>query len=184
MSRCAARGKVWRVTFCASTPTFTETTSSSPSMERSIANTPTSAWATRSASADKRYKRGFALRAYQPSPRRVYQPAALPWNVTNDAWYGTTSAPYQHLAAAAFRTVENRVPMVRAANTGISAIIDADGRIRWQGPLFETLWHVDDISWPGVRTFYTRYGDVFVWPCTALTVIALLIGIARRRRAA
>jgi hypothetical protein len=46
MARCAARGKVWRVTFCASTPTFTEMTSSSPSMEPSIANTPTSAWAT------------------------------------------------------------------------------------------------------------------------------------------
>src|SRR5262245_7807137 len=58
-------------------------------------------------------------------------------NVTNDAWYGNTSAPYQHLAQAAFRTVENRVPMVRAANTGISAVIDADGQIRWEGPLFE-----------------------------------------------
>src|SRR5262249_15539641 len=104
-------------------------------------------------------------------------------NVTNDAWYGTTSAPYQHLAQAAFRTVENRVPMVRAANTGISAIIDADGRIRWQGPLFETLWHVDDISWPGVRTFYTRYGDVFVWACVVVSVVSLLLGIARRRGA-
>lgn len=104
-------------------------------------------------------------------------------NVTNDAWYGDTSAPYQHLAQAAFRTVENRVPMVRAANTGISAIIDSDGRIRWQGPLFEMLWHVDDISWPGVRTIYTRYGDVFVWACVAVTVGAILLGVTARRRA-
>ncbi len=103
-------------------------------------------------------------------------------NVTNDAWYGDTSAPYQHLAQAAFRTVENRVPMVRAANTGISAIIDADGRIRWQGPLFEMLWHVDDIRWPGVRTIYTRYGDVFVWLCVVATVAAIAIGIRSRRR--
>src|SRR5262249_26632258 len=103
-------------------------------------------------------------------------------NVTNDAWYGTTSAPYQHLAQATFRTVENRVPMVRAANTGISAIIDADGRIRWQGPLFEMLWHVDDIRWTGVRTFYTRFGDVFVWACVILTVLALAVGATRRRR--
>ncbi len=104
-------------------------------------------------------------------------------NVTNDAWYGNTSAPYQHLAQAAFRTVENRVPMVRAANTGISAVIDADGRIRWQGPLFEMLAHVDEIHWPGVRTFYTRYGDVFVWLCVVATVAAIARGLASRRRA-
>jgi len=103
-------------------------------------------------------------------------------NVTNDAWYGNSSAPYQHLAQAAFRTVENRVPMVRAANTGISAIIDADGRIRWQGPLFEMLWHVDDIRWPGIRTIYTRYGDVFVWLCVVVTAGAFLLGVRARRR--
>src|SRR5262245_34064655 len=103
-------------------------------------------------------------------------------NVTNDAWYGDTSAPYQHLAQAAFRTVENRVPMVRAANTGISAIIDSDGRIRWQGPLFEMLWHVDEIRWPGVRTFYTRYGDVFVWACVVVTVAAIGLGLRSRRQ--
>jgi len=103
-------------------------------------------------------------------------------NVTNDAWYGDSSAPYQHLAQAAFRTVENRVPMVRAANTGISAVIDADGRIRWQGPLFETLWHVDDIRWPGIRTIYTRYGDVFVYLCVLVTAGAFLVGMTARRR--
>jgi len=102
-------------------------------------------------------------------------------NVTNDAWYGNTSAPYQHLAQAAFRTVENRVPMVRAANTGISAVIDADGQIRWEGPLFETLWHVDEVRWSGIRTFYTRYGDVFVWLCVLVTVVAIVVGVRRRR---
>jgi apolipoprotein N-acyltransferase len=104
-------------------------------------------------------------------------------NVTNDAWYGNTSAPYQHLAQATFRTVENRVPMVRAANTGISAIIDADGRIRWQGPLFEMLWHVDEIRWPGMRTIYTRFGDAFVWLCVVVTVAAILFGVTSRWRA-
>src|SRR5262249_12478547 len=105
-------------------------------------------------------------------------------NVTNDAWYGNTSAPYQHLAQAAFRTVENRVPMVRAANTGISAIIDADVQSPGEGPLFETLWHVDEIRWPGIRTFYTRYGDVFVWLCVLVTVVAIVVGVRRRRAAA
>jgi apolipoprotein N-acyltransferase len=103
-------------------------------------------------------------------------------NVTNDAWFGRTSAPYQHLAQDTFRAIENRVPMVRAANTGISAIINADGQIRWQGPLFEMLWHVDEINWTGVRTFYTRFGDVFVWGCVLVTAAAIAYGRARRAR--
>ena len=100
-------------------------------------------------------------------------------NITNDAWYGRTGAPAQHLIQAQFRTVENRVPMVRAANTGISAVIDADGRVRWQGPIFETLWHVDTVDWPGVRTFYTAYGDVFVWACVAAVAAAIVVGVLR-----
>ena len=101
-------------------------------------------------------------------------------NITNDAWFGRTSAPYQHLAQATLRAVENRVPLVRVANTGISAVIDSDGRIRWQGPLEEAIQHVDEISWPGVRTFYTRFGDVFAWGCALVTIVALAIGSTRR----
>ena len=100
-------------------------------------------------------------------------------NITNDAWYGRTSAPYQHLAQVTFRAVENRVPLVRSANTGISAFIDPDGRIRWQGPLYETAWHVDEVSWPGVRTFYTRFGDVFAWACALVTLAAVGWGTRR-----
>lgn len=103
-------------------------------------------------------------------------------NITNDAWFGRTSAPHQHLAQDTFRAIENRVPFVRAANTGISAVIDADGRIRWQGPLFEMLWHVDEITWSGVRTFYTRHGDVFVWACVLATLAGLLLGLRARAR--
>ena len=102
-------------------------------------------------------------------------------NVTNDAWYGPTSAPHQHLAQATIRAVENRVPLVRAANTGISAIVDPDGRIRWRSPLFETLQHVDEIAWPGVRTFYTRFGDVFAWVCAAISTLAIAWGVTRAR---
>lgn len=94
-------------------------------------------------------------------------------NITNDAWYGRTAAPHQHLVQASFRAIENRVPLVRAANTGISAVVDFDGRIRWQGPLFEMLWQVEEISWTGVRTFYTRFGDVFVWLCALVTALGV-----------
>ena len=50
-------------------------------------------------------------------------------NITNDAWFGPTDEPYQHLALAVFRAVEHRTPMVRAVNTGVSAAIDANGRV-------------------------------------------------------
>ena len=102
-------------------------------------------------------------------------------NITNDAWYGPTSAPHQHLAQATFRAIENRVPLVRAANTGISAIVDPDGRISWRGPLFETIFHVDEIAWPGVRTFYTRFGDLFAWTCALASLAAIGYGAAKGR---
>jgi apolipoprotein N-acyltransferase len=101
-------------------------------------------------------------------------------NITNDAWYGHTGAPYQHLVQASFRAIENRVPIVRAANTGISAIIEPDGRIAWQGPLFQMLPHTDDVRWAHVRTFYTRFGDVFVWLCVLVTALGVIVAGARK----
>jgi apolipoprotein N-acyltransferase len=101
-------------------------------------------------------------------------------NVTNDAWYGRTSAPRQHLVQATFRTIENRVPMVRAANTGISAVIGADGRLVWTGPQDQLVWHVAEVSYGATRTFYTRFGDVFVWLCVLVTLAAIARGSWRR----
>jgi apolipoprotein N-acyltransferase len=103
-------------------------------------------------------------------------------NITNDAWYGRTAAARQHLAQATFRAVENRVPLVRAANTGISAVIDADGRVRWQSDLFETTWHAEEITWTGVRTFYARHGDVFAWACALASLGAFGYGARRAWR--
>jgi len=94
-------------------------------------------------------------------------------NITNDAWFGRSSAPYQHLVMEAMRAVENRVPLVRAANTGFSAVISPDGQIRAQTPLYKTTLLVEDLAWPQVNSFYTRYGDVFVYLC-ALTAVGML----------
>jgi len=113
--------------------------------------------------------------------RFVHDGADFLVNITNDAWYGPTSAPHQHLAQATFRAIELRVPLVRAANTGISALVDPDGRIRWRGPLFETIFHVDEIAWPGVETFYARFGDVFAWGCALIVLAAVVVGATRRR---
>jgi apolipoprotein N-acyltransferase len=101
-------------------------------------------------------------------------------NITNDAWFGRTSAPYQHLAMAAFRAVENNVYMVRAANTGISAIIEPSGRIAESAGLYVDAAFVGRIRPGGGRTFYTRYGDVFAWLCAAAA--AACVAAARRRR--
>jgi apolipoprotein N-acyltransferase len=91
--------------------------------------------------------------------------------ITNDAWFGKTSAPYQHLAQATFRSIENRMWLVRAANTGISAFVDPWGRIRKASGLFtrEVLAEEIDLR-GGAMTFYTQYGDVFAIFCSLLGI--------------
>lgn len=100
--------------------------------------------------------------------------------ITNDAWYGRTGAPYQFLAITQMRSAETGVWTVRAANTGVSAVIDSGGRIRDQIPIFEPGFIVADVP---VRaqigeedgTFYVRHGDVFARAiCLLLGVIGLL----------
>jgi apolipoprotein N-acyltransferase len=107
--------------------------------------------------------------------------AELLVNVTNDAWYGTTSAPYQHLAMAALRAVENRRYMVRAANTGVTAVVDARGRILERTRLFDTTVLVREVPLIAETTFYTRHGDLFAHACAA-AALALLAATARRAR--
>ena len=106
--------------------------------------------------------------------------AELLVNVTNDAWYGRTSAPYQHLAMAAFRAVENRKYLVRAANTGITAVVDPWGRVLEPTGLFESTVLVRDVPFVPGGTFYSRFGDVFAWTCAA-AALAVLAATFRRR---
>jgi apolipoprotein N-acyltransferase len=82
--------------------------------------------------------------------------------ITNDAWFGKTSAPYQHLAQATFRSIENRVWLVRAANTGISAFVDPWGRIHSASGLFTRQVLAEEITLKDDKmTFYARHGDLF-----------------------
>ena len=105
--------------------------------------------------------------------RFVANGANLLVNITNDAWFGRSSAPYQHLVMEAMRAVENRVPLVRAANTGFSAVVSLDGQIRAQTSLYETTLLIEDLSWPQVTSFYSYYGDVFAYVCALAAVIML-----------
>ncbi|HET9315304.1 MAG TPA: apolipoprotein N-acyltransferase [Vicinamibacteria bacterium] len=102
-------------------------------------------------------------------------------NITNDGWYGRSSAPYQHLAMASFRAVENGKYLVRAANTGISAVVDPRGRVVEKTPLFEATVLVRDVPFVPGTTFYARHGDVFAWTCFALAAMLTAASLAQRR---
>jgi apolipoprotein N-acyltransferase len=93
--------------------------------------------------------------------------------ITNDAWFGRTSAPYQHFSIAVFRAVENRVFIARAANTGISGFIDPRGHIVKQGDLFTEEAMNGTIRLSRKKTFYTLYGDIFAWICSGLSLLLL-----------
>ncbi|RDD63343.1 apolipoprotein N-acyltransferase [Ferruginivarius sediminum] len=116
-------------------------------------------------------------------PGNVLNPNDRPsWllNVTNDAWFGNSTGPYQHLASARLRAVEEGLPLVRVANTGISAVIDAYGRMRGrldlltQGTLDTPLPRALDRLTP-----YARYGDVVF---AGLVFLTLAVAAAARRR--
>ncbi len=102
--------------------------------------------------------------------------------ITNDAWFGKTSAPYQHLTIAVFRAIENRVFIARSANTGISGFIDPVGRIFKQGRLFTEEAINGTIGLSNEKTFYTLYGDVFVWICSAFSICLLGYALLQRKK--
>jgi apolipoprotein N-acyltransferase len=112
---------------------------------------------------------------------QVANGAHLLVNITNDAWFGKTSAAYQHLSMAVLRAVENHVCLARAANTGISAFIDAQGRILWQSDLYVPDAHALELPWLRGVSLYTRIGDVFAWACVIVAGLALIV--SRRRQA-
>jgi apolipoprotein N-acyltransferase len=99
--------------------------------------------------------------------------AEIVTTITNDAWFGKTAAPYQHFSMAVFRAVENRVPVARAANTGISGFIDSRGRILETSGIFSEAYLTHKLE-PGTeRTLYTRYGDFFSYVCVIISLILL-----------
>ncbi|MFO7666601.1 MAG: apolipoprotein N-acyltransferase [Desulfobacterales bacterium] len=109
------------------------------------------------------------------SRAEVKNGAGLLVNITNDAWYGKTSAPYQHFSMAVFRAVENRRALVRAANTGISGFIDPSGRIMATTPIFEDAVLTRNIPILKEITLYTQLGDIFAFICLAAAALTLLI---------
>lgn len=99
-------------------------------------------------------------------------------NLTNDNWFGKTYEPLQHLALAAFRSVEHRRWLVRSTNTGLSAFVDATGKIVDESPLMEPAMMIKDVPMLSSETIYARAGDWFGWLSLALVVI--MAGLRRK----
>ena len=100
-------------------------------------------------------------------------------NISNDAWFGDSSAAEQHLAMARMRAVENRRYLLRATNNGISAVVDPYGRILRRGPRFERSISSGTFEYRKDRTLYSEYGDVFAWACCLGALLALGFRITR-----
>ena len=100
--------------------------------------------------------------------------------ITNDGWYGTSAAPYQHFSLAVFRAVENRRYLLRAATTGISGVVDPYGRIIAKSELHTQTFINTEITPNRSLTFYSKYGDIL--PCTGLTLSAAFLILSFIRR--
>ena len=99
-------------------------------------------------------------------------------NITNDAWFSKSAASYQHMSMGALRAVENRVPIVRAANTGISGTITANGVLQDETELFVEAAQISKIiPRQGGLTFYSSYGDIFSWLCLLATGLITLTAL-------
>jgi len=99
-------------------------------------------------------------------------------NITNDGWFKFNEMP-QHLQAAIFRSIENRVPTARSVNTGISGFVDSAGRTSGLVPAGTEGVSVATLSLDSRLTFYTRFGDVFAIACAAITAL-LTAGLVAR----
>ena len=89
--------------------------------------------------------------------------------ITNDAWFGNSSAAYQHFQMGAMRAIETGRFLARAANTGITAFVDPYGRVVARADMFRPLSLTADVRLLDDRTIYTRTGDLIAWLCAALT---------------
>jgi apolipoprotein N-acyltransferase len=99
--------------------------------------------------------------------------------ITNDAWFGQTSAPVQHFQQAAMRAIENGRYLVRSANTGISGIVDPYGRVLAQTPIFESAVLLGEARFLRTSTFFSRHGDVLAYASAVATLVLLVVASRR-----
>jgi len=112
----------------------------------------------------------------------VLQGSELLTTITNDAWFGRSSAPWQHFEMAALRSIEQGRYLARAANTGISGFVDPYGRVLARSDLFVDRVMVGDVRLIDERTWYARLGDVVAWASLAVTGLVLASALVARGR--
>lgn len=117
------------------------------------------------------------------SQAMVRNGANLLVNITNDAWYGRSSAPYQHFSMIVFRAIENRRALIRSANTGISGFVDPVGRTLGKTALFSDAAEVRQVPLMSTVSLYSRFGDAFAAACLAVAgVLACGVVVTHLRR--
>ncbi|MFW5735523.1 MAG: apolipoprotein N-acyltransferase [Oceanidesulfovibrio sp.] len=114
---------------------------------------------------------------------RVAKGSTILVNISNDAWFGNTSAPMQHLHLSALRAVEQGRTLLRATNTGISAIVDPAGRIRAATPLFEEAAIVSEVALHDGQTPYGRYGGIVLPVLAGMGIVLMFYAVRRKPRA-
>ncbi|MFP5229739.1 MAG: apolipoprotein N-acyltransferase [Acidobacteriota bacterium] len=103
-------------------------------------------------------------------------------NISDDGWYGDTSAPWQHLNMARMRAIENDRWILRDTNNGVTTAIDPEGRVTVSAPRHTLTTLVARYGYKSHLTFYTRFGDVFAYLCCAVCLLAIISGVLARRR--
>jgi len=114
--------------------------------------------------------------------RRFAEGSDFMVNITNDAWFGKSGAPFQHAQASVFRAIENRRSVLRVGNTGYTCLIDPAGRILRRleigsEPLFVTGFRTWDVPLFKEKSFYSRHGDLFGWLCTVTTFLGIALSL-------
>jgi apolipoprotein N-acyltransferase len=119
-----------------------------------------------------------------PSLQReaVRQGSEMLTTITNDAWYGNSSAAYQHFDMAMMRAIEQGRYLVRSANTGISGIVDPYGRVLVRTNLFETVAVVGEARFVQAKTVYATIGDLAAQLSAAVVIVALAFALLEGRK--
>ncbi|MBL7685979.1 MAG: apolipoprotein N-acyltransferase [Deltaproteobacteria bacterium] len=117
----------------------------------------------------------------QIARRFVQSGANLLVNLSNDAWYGNTSALPQHLSFSTFRAIENRRYLVRATNTGVTSWVDPTGKIELKLPLFQEGILIAQPKLLEEKSFYSHFGDLFAYVCLALGALMVLLSCKKNK---
>jgi apolipoprotein N-acyltransferase len=114
--------------------------------------------------------------------RLVARGATVLVNLTHDGWFAGTAGVEQSLAQATFRAIEHRVPLVRVASTGVSAVIDVDGGVRWRAEPYAWVAQTVEVGGARIHTLYARCGDAAIVAAVLTTGLGFLAGWGRARK--